>query len=333
MRLYMSYRQSHKTAIAAAKSGFSKATAYRIEDDPRLPSQKKAPRSRRRPDPLAEVWDGEIVPILRSAPGIRAIAVLEEIRRRHPEIAPGIRRTLERRMRTWRALVGPEQDVIFRQEHEPGRLGLSDFTDTSALGVTVAGVVLEHRLYHFRLAYSGFEHAHVVLGGESYVALAEGLQNALWALGGAPAQHRSDSLSGAFRNLADDARADLTTRYDALCAHYGMEPTRNNTGIAHENGSIESSHGHLKKTVEDGVLMRGSRDFVDLAAYRRFIDELSGRHNAKFGVRIDIERVTLQELPGRRTVDFEEAIVTVTSSSGFVLRKVFYSTPSRLIGH
>jgi hypothetical protein len=99
---------------------------------------------------LAEVWDGEIVPILKSAPGIRAIAVLEEIRRRHPEIAPGIRRTLERRMRTWRALVGPEQDVIFRQEHEPGRLGLSDFTDTSALGVTIAGVVLGHRLYHFR---------------------------------------------------------------------------------------------------------------------------------------------------------------------------------------
>src|SRR3979490_1232714 len=115
MRLYMSYRQSHKTAIAAAKSGFSKATAYRIEDDPRLPSQKKAPRSRRRPDPLAEVWDGEIVPILKSAPGIRAIAVLEEIRRRHPEIAPGIRRTLERRMRTWRALVGPEQDASFRK--------------------------------------------------------------------------------------------------------------------------------------------------------------------------------------------------------------------------
>jgi hypothetical protein len=57
---------------------------------------------------------------------------------------------------------GPEQDVIFRQEHEPGRFGLSDFTDTSVLGITVAGVVLGHRLYHFRLAFSGFEHAHVV---------------------------------------------------------------------------------------------------------------------------------------------------------------------------
>jgi hypothetical protein len=271
MRLFMIYRHSKDPTIAAAKSGFSRATGYRIEDDPRLPSQKKAPRGRRRPDPLAEVWDGEIVPILKSAPGIRAIAVLEEIRRRHPEIAAGIRRTLERRMRTWRALVGPELDVIFRQEHEPGRLGLSDFTDTSVLGVTVAGVVLGHRLYHFRLAFSGFSHAHVVLGGESFVALAEGLQNALWALGGAPHEHRSDSLSAAFCNLDRDAQEDLTLRYQGLMRHYGMIPTRNNLGVAHENGSIESSHGHLKKTLEDALLLRGSRDFDDLDAYRRFV--------------------------------------------------------------
>ena len=121
-------------------------------------------------------------------------------------------------MRAWRALAGPEQDVIFRQEHEPGRLGLSDFTDTSALGITIAGVALAHRLYHFRLAFSGFEHAHVVLGGESFVALAEGLQNALWTLGGAPREHRSDSLSAAFRNLDADAKEDLTRRYEAFCA-------------------------------------------------------------------------------------------------------------------
>ena len=297
MRLYMSYRQTHDTALAAAKSGFSTATGYRIEDDPRLPSQKKTPRGRRRPDPLAAVWDGEIVPILKSAPGIRAIAVLEEIRRRHPEIGPGIRRTLERRMRTWRALVGPEQDVIFRQEHEPGRLGLSDFTDTSALGVTVAGVVLGHRLYHFRLAFSGFEHAHVVLGGESFVALAEGLQNALWALGGAPREHRSDSLSAAFCNLDRDAQEDLTRRYQGLMRHYELIPSRNNLGVAHENGSIESSHGHLKKALEDALLLRGSRDFGDLDAYRRFVDEIVGRRNANNRKRIELERPTLVALP------------------------------------
>jgi len=329
----MIYRQTKDAAVAAAKSGFSRATGYRIEDDPRLPSQKKAPRGRRRPDPLAEVWDGEIVPILKSAPGIRAIAVLDEIRRRHPEISAGIRRTLERRMRTWRALVGPELDVIFRQEHEPGRLGLSDFTDTSVLGVTVAGVVLGHRLYHFRLAFSGFEHAHVVLGGESFVALAEGLQNALWALGGAPREHRSDSLSAAFCNLDRDAQEDLTLRYQALMRHYDMIPTRNNLGVAHENGSIESSHGHLKKTLEDALLLRGSRDFDDLDGYRRFVDEIVGRRNANNRKRIELERPALTSLPKRRTADYEEKIVTVTSSGGFILRRVFYTAPSRLIGH
>jgi hypothetical protein len=212
-------------------------------------------------------------------------------------------------------------------------MGLSDFTDMGDLAVHVAGVPLDHRLYHFRMAYCGFEHAHVVLGGESYVALAEGLQNALWALGGAPLEHRSDSLSAAFRNLDADAAKDLTERYEALCAHYRMSPTRNNTGVAHENGSIESAHGHLKKAIEDAALLRGSRDFDDLAAYRRFVDEIVGRRNARNGKRIDIERAALQDLPVRRTADHEDVLITVTSSSGFILRKVFYSVPSRLIGH
>jgi hypothetical protein len=333
MRLYMSFRQTEPPVIAAAKAGFSTATAYRIEQDCRLPSQKKAPRERRRRDPLAAVWDSEVVPLLKSTPGLRPIAIFDEIRRRHPEIGAGIRRTLERRVRTWRALHGGEQEVIFRQEHPPGRLGLSDFTDMGGRGVSIAGVPLDHRLYHFRLAFSGWEHAHVVLGGESFVALAEGLQNALWALGRAPLQHRSDSLSAAFRNLDDDTRQDQTHRYEALCAHYGMEPTRNNRGVAHENGSIEGPHGHLKQALEDALLLRGSRDFDTLDAYRRFVDEIVGRRNARNAKRLDLERPALQSLPVCRTTDYEETIVTVTSTSGFRLKKVFYSVPSRLIGH
>jgi hypothetical protein len=329
----MKSRQTSAPAVAAAKAGFSKATAYRVESDPRLPSQRKPPRGRRRPDPLAGVWVAEIVPMLASAPGIRAVAVFEEIVRRHPELGEGVRRTLERRIRTWRALKGPEQDVIFRQQHPPGRMGLSDFTDMADLGITIAGEPLDHRLYHFRLAFSGFEHAGVILGGESFVALAEGLQNALWALGGVPEQHRSDSLSAAFRNLTADAQEDLTRRYEALCAHYRMTPTRNNPGVAHENGSIESPHGHLKKVIEDELLLRGSRDFADLAAYHRFIDELVGRRNARLRKQIEIERAALKELPERRTADWEQAHVLVTSSGGFTLRKVFYTVPSRLIGH
>jgi len=329
----MSFRQTEPPVIAAAKAGFSTATAYRIEEDPRLPSQKKVPRDRRRRDPLAAVWDSEIVPLLKSTPGLRPVAIFDEVRRRHPEIGAGIRRTLERRIRTWRALNGAEQDVIFRQEHPPGRLGLSDFTSMGDRGITIAGMPLDHRLYHFRLAFSGGEYAQVVLGGESFVALAEGLQNALWALGGAPSQHRSDSLSAAFRNLDQDAWQDQTRRYEALCAHYGMAPTRNNRGVAHENGSIESPHGHLKQAMEDALLLRGSRDFTALDAYRRFIDEIVGRRNARNAKRLDLERPTLQSLPARRTTDYEETIVTVTSTSGFTLKRVFYSVPSRLIGH
>jgi len=99
MRLYMSLRQREPAGIAAAKAGFSAASAYRIERDSRLPSQKKAPRGRRRPDPLAAVWDGEVVPLLQSVPGLRPVAVFEEIQRRHAEIGSGVRRTLERRIR------------------------------------------------------------------------------------------------------------------------------------------------------------------------------------------------------------------------------------------
>jgi hypothetical protein len=332
-RLFMSFRSTNGTAVAAAKAGFSTATGYRIENDPRLPSQKKTPRGRRRSDPLAQVWDTEIVPMLEASPDLRPVAVFEEILRRHPEMSPGIRRTLERRIRHWRALNGPERDVIFRRSHAPGKRGLSDFTDMGELGIAIAGEPLDHRLYHFRLTFSGFEHAHVILGGESFVALAEGLQNALWALGGVPEEHRTDSLSAAFRNLGFKAQEDLTQRYDALIAHYGMEPTRNNPGVAHENGSIESAHGHLKKAIADALLLRGSRDFADLAACRCFVDEIVGRRNARKRKQIEAERAVLKKLPERRATDFEEATVQVTSSGGFILKRVFYTAPSRLIGH
>lgn len=329
----MKSRKTDELSVAAARAGMSVATAYRVEQDPRLPSQKSSTRSRRRPDPLIDIFDAEVVPMLEAAPGLRAIGIFEELKRRHPQLAPQIRRTLERRIRAWRAQHGPEREIIFRQVHEPGRMGLSDFTEMGELKIAIAGVPLEHRLYHFRLACSGFEHAHVILGGESYVALAEGLQNALWALGGAPLEHRSDSLSAAFRNLDREAREDLTRRYEALCAHYQMEPSRNNRGLAHENGSIESPHGHLKLAIRDALLLRGSADFTDLSTYRGFVDEIVGRKNARSAKRIDAERASLQDLPDSRTCDYEQTLVYVTSSGGFTLRKVFYTMPSRLVGH
>jgi len=332
-RLYMHHRRTHTRQIAAARAGIGATTGARLDADPRLPSQRQAPRGRRRPDPLLSIWEVEIIPMLQATPGLRPVAVFEEMLRRHPDLDPGVRRTLERRVRQWQALHGPEREVIFRQDHPPGQQGLSDFTDAGDLGVTIAGVPLEHRLYHFRLAFSGWEHAEVVLGGESFTALAVGLQNALWAAGGAPREHRSDSLSAAFRNLEPAAADDQTRRYEALCAHYAMQPTRNNRGVAHENGSIEASHGHLKAALAQALLLRGTADFNELADYRRFVDEVIGRANARRRKLVEIERAVLQPLPGRRTTDHDEALVTVSRNGGFLLRRVFYTVPSRLIGH
>ena len=83
----------------------------------------------------------------------------------------------------------------------------------SGLGVTIAGEPFDHRLYHFRLAFSGFEHAHVVLGGESFVALVEGLQNALWALGGAPEQPAATACR---RRFAISIGSPRTTSPDVM---------------------------------------------------------------------------------------------------------------------
>ena len=154
----MDLRRHHSRQIAAAKSGLSPSTGARLDADPRPPSQKRQPRTRRRPDPLAPVWDSEILPMLRAAPGLRPVTILAELQRQHPSFTSSVRRTLERRVRIWQAVHGPEQEVIFRQEHPPGQQGLSDFTDATELRISIAGQALEHRLYHFRLAFSRWRH-------------------------------------------------------------------------------------------------------------------------------------------------------------------------------
>ncbi len=330
----MSDRLQYSQRAAAARAGFSDRTGRRIEADPRLPSQRKPVRGRTVSDPLAAVWEPVLLPILRGDPAVQAITLLRHLQLTDPESFPDdrVRRTLERRVRDWRALNGPERDVIFRQTPEPGGMALSDFTDASALGVTIAGQPLAHRLFHFVLAYSGWEHAAVVLGGESFPALAENLQNALWTLGGVPHEHRTDSLSAAYRNLDADAAADVTRRYNDFCAHYGMLASRNNPGEAHDNGAVEAHNNHLKTALDQGLILRGSRDFTTLADWRRFVDELVARRNRRREAAVRTEMAVLRPLPARRTTDFTEVVARVTRTGGFLVHTVFYSAPSQLIG-
>ena len=296
VKRYKELRRTLTQEAAAAKTGISVRTARRIEHMAALPSQRPMRSWRTRNDPLAAVWDEEIVPLLRRAPGLTAVTIFEELERQHPGRLPaGVLRTLQRRIRTWRALEGEEREVYFAQAHDPGRQGLSDFTDANELAVTLDGVRFDHRLYQFALAYSGWRHVEVILGGESWVALSTGLQNALWALGGVPAEHRTDSLSAAFNNLAE--REELTARYEALCERYGMRATRNNLGVSHENGSIEARQGTIKRSIEQALLLRGTRDFTTLLDCRHFVAEVAMRLNARTSKALTIERACLQPLP------------------------------------
>ncbi len=333
MRYMTSRSQNHNQATAAAAAGISERSARRIDKDPRFPSQKKQPRSwRTRLDPLETIWP-RVLDMLK-IPGIMAVTIFEDLQDElGVEALPdGVRRTLERRIANWRALHGADKEIFFPQRHDPGRQALSDFTVADNLDVTIAGEPLPHRLYHFRLAFSGWEHAQVILRGESFSAVAEGLQDALWMLGGVPAEHRTDSLSAAFKNLDRDAQRDFTKRYDELCRHYDMRATRNNPGVANENGSIEAANNHIKVRLDQRLRRRESRDFASLEAYRAFVAGICNRYNARRATRVAIERVTLKPLPKRRTTDFATVTARVTRNSTISVDKTVYSVPSRLIG-
>ena len=329
---YKRLRTKHGQEVAAAKVGISVASARRIEGARALPSQ-RPPRSwRTRSDPFEGVWKAELVPLLEAQPRLTAMTLLEEVQRRYPgQYEDNLLRTLQRRVRAWCARFGADREVYFAQMHPPGRLGLSDFTHAAVLQVTIAGALLVHLLYQFALAYSGWRYVEVVLSGESFAALSSGLQNALWMMGGVPEEHRTDSLSAAFNNRAE--QEELTKRYEGLCEHYGMRPSRNNLGVSHENGSIEARQGTLKRTMEQALLLRGHRDFADLEAYRRFVAEVMGRMNARVERQFREERGLLRALPVRRSSEYEEVDARVTKFSTLAVKRVLYTVPSRLVGH
>ncbi|OGA26943.1 MAG: integrase [Betaproteobacteria bacterium RIFCSPLOWO2_12_61_14] len=332
MNKYKELRRKRTQEAAAAKTGISVSSARRIESSVVLPSQRPPRHWRTRADPLREIWEAEVVPMLSGAPSLMAVTVFEELQRRHPErLGESVLRTLQRRVRQWRAENGTEREIFFAQEHPPGRLGLSDFTVANELGVSIGGLGFEHRLYQFTFAHSGWRHANIVLGGESFQALTSGLQDALWMAGGVPEEHRTDSLSAAFNNLVE--QEELTRRYRELCAHYGLRASRNNLGLSHENGPIESRQGSLKRALDQALLLRGTREFADLPAYEQFVAETVRRLNARCARAWELERASLKPLPARRTVDFEEIDARVSKFGVFSAKSALYSVPSRLAGH
>lgn len=332
IRLYMNTRnQGHTQAASAAKAGVSERTGRRI-DTGELSTQPKPRRSwSTRPDPLSGIWQEILEPLLAKNPKLLPSTLMEFLYDNYPDRYDAkILRTLQRRVKAWKAKYGPDKEVMFRQIKIPARLGLSDFTTLKKVTITLQGKAFSHILYHYRLAYSGWCYVKVICGGESFTALSTGLQDALWRSGGAPLEHRTDSLSAAFNNHTEEEQ--LTKRYEEVCQHYSIKATRNNRGVSHENGAIESPHGHLKRRITQALILRGSEDFLSLEAYQLFIDGVVQKINQKNNTRFQEERVNLQPLPKRRTQDYAEHRVLISSSSTFELKRVTYSVPSHFVG-
>ena len=326
----MKNRQSgHTQESSAAKAGLSSRTGRRVEKQPIITAPKQR-HWRTRKDPLAPVWEQTLLPLLQQEPSLSGLTLWEYLDEHHPgQYPPSLLRTLQRRVKLFKATEGADKPVIFRQDVPIGHQGLSDFThpDTE---ITIAGKPFVHLIYQFRLAYSGWRDAHIIQGGESYSALAQGLQNALIKLGGSPLEHRTDSLSAAYNNHAQEQQ--LTKHYQALCQHYGMTATRNTKGVSHENGAIETAHRSLKHRIRQAIALRGNGNFDTIADYQTLLNQCTKRLNDYTRTKFEQEQAQLQPLPDTRFMDYIPLSVKVTSTSTIEVRRVLYSVPSRLIG-
>lgn len=316
--------------IAASKAGMDPKTARRYLALNRLPSEVKKERHwRTREDPFGEVWD-QVRQQIEENPGLEVKTLFEWLQREQPgRYSDGQIRTLQRRVKLWRATEGPAQEVYFGQTHEPGRLCASDFTHMTELGITIQGQTLAHLVYHFVLTYSNWETG-TICYSESLESLSEGWQNAVWELGAVPVEHRTDSLSSAVNNMSN--LEEFNRRYEAVMKYYGVRPLHTNPASPHENGDAEQSHHRFKRAVEQAVMLRGSRDFVSVAEYAQFLQDLFVQRNAGRRQRLAEELGVMGELPARRMESARRERVKVDSGSLIHVERNAYSVNSRLIG-
>jgi hypothetical protein len=310
----------------------SERTARKFEQARQLPSQVKRPHDwNTRKNPFEEDWPWVIEELKRDSAlqGSTLFALLCE---RHPgRYRPTQMRTLQRHIAQWKAIHGPEREVIFEQYHQPGERAQSDCTHMEDLEVTIAGQPFPHLVFHLVLTYSNVE-AVTICFSESFEALAEGLERGLWSIGGVPQQHRTDHMTAAVQRMNSAAREDFTRRYQALMAHYGMQPTWNNAGIAHENGDVEQAHYRFKQAVDQALRARGQRDFASRSAYEHFLQDLVYKRNQTRAVPFTTEKERLHPLPVAPLAPCKELRLVVSRFSTIHVGSNVYSVPSRLIG-
>jgi len=328
-RLMNNLGKGKTLAVSAARAGMDEKTARKYRRSGKLPSSDRPVHTwRTRQDPFEEVWS-EVEAHLTAHPGLEAKTLFEYLQRQAPgRFSDGQLRTLQRRIKVWRATAGPGREVMFPQVHEPGKLAESDFTHMTNLGVTIGGEAFPHLVYHFVLAYSNWETATICFS-ESFESLSEGLQNALWELGGVPREHRTDRLTTAVQKVSHPE--EFTQRYRGLLSHYGLSGTKIQAGKANENGDVEQSHYRFKKAVAQELMLRGSSDFESREDYAGFLKGVQKRLNAGRQMRFAQEQRVLRRLPAQRLDATQRLQVRVGPSSTIRVRHNVYSVHSRLI--
>jgi hypothetical protein len=315
--------------VAATRSGMTEKTARKYRGLGGIPGRQ--PRTyRTRKDPFEAVWP-EIEKLLAASPGLEGVTIFDTLRLREDvSFSDGQLRTLQRRIRRWRASRGPEKEVMFPQEHRPGEAGQSDFTDMRDLEVKIGGEPFDHLLYHFVLPYSNWEWAGVCFS-ESFESLVSGLQGAIWEMGRVPKKHRTDNLSAATHELRGGGRS-FNERYKAVLDHYGMVADKNTPGRGHENGDVEQGHHRLKRALEQALLLRGGRDFDSRGEYEIFLRKVVDGRNRGRWEKYAEELAVMGPLPLTRLSEHRTERIGVSVFSTIRAASNVYSVPSRLIG-
>jgi hypothetical protein len=332
VRKLMDEMQRHgEVGRAALRAGLSPNTARKYLRAGRLPSEGGSPRPwRTREDPFASDW-AELRARLVDAPELEATTLFEDLLRRKPDgYTPGQLRTLQRRVKQWRAQEGPPKRIFFPQVHRPGEAMQTDFTWANTLGITIGGEAFPHLLCHPVLPYSNWEWA-TICHSESMAALRHGVQAALGQLGRAPTYHQTDNSTAATHDLRTGKRG-FNAEYEALVAHYGMVPRTIEVGEKEQNGDVESLNGVLKRRLTQQLLLRGSREFETVAGYEGWVHACLEAANRLRAPRLAEELAVMRALPPARLPEFVEHDVRVTAWSTIRVKHNAYSVPSRLAG-
>jgi transposase InsO family protein len=320
---------------AAVKANIkSRKTVAKYEQRGQLPSELEQPRRyRTRADPFAEDWL-ELEKMLHAAPELEAKTLFAWLCEQRPGMyQEGQLRTLQRRIAEWRAL-NQSQVASLEQVHRPGEVLQTDGTWLSELQVTLAGEPFKHVLIHCVLPYSNWEWG-VIAQSESLLAYQRALQSSLMQLGGVPVYHQTDNSSAVTHQLSRWAEVEraYNSAYLALLAHYGLRPRTIHVGCPEQNGDVEAANGGLKRALRQHLLLRGSRDFVSLAEYEQFMQQVMTRRNQSRQQRLDEELAVMQPLTAEPLGLYQEYRVSVTRGSLIRVQKNVYSVPTSLIGH